>query len=345
MDLTGAVPAMADQPLKNKPGENSVSTDAADLTVPRAPLVDRSGLPTETDLEAQSWLIFFALSSWLAVTLVFITGIYKNLLISADKKYPQEKNEGVLKTVIVDQKTRQEQTNPDKEYFISDKDNMGSGQITETKGFEALSQSRELRFGSPGENSSEEENTTEEQKAARVLSNRFISKILDSKFVKLPENKPAVKKFSRSSLPDNFNFKKEFAFSWDRNGQPVIPTMYYKHFAYFKSMLDKIQSNWAPPGGSPYPIYNDNMFSTQGYVPGRSTYQTFPNQEILIVFTLDEIGDINELKLYKSMGYESLDRSCRDAILRSGNFGAPPQDLMENGVFIMPLTFRIIARE
>ncbi|MDH4261424.1 MAG: TonB C-terminal domain-containing protein [Spirochaetia bacterium] len=293
--------------------------------------------------EEHAWVLFFSFSSWLAITIVFLTGIYKNILISADRKYPVTANDGMIHTVIVDQKSINQQIEPDKEYFLSDKNNMGSGNITEKKGFEALSRSRELRIGKDGETDQESEEAPEKTSTENILSNHFTSKILDNKFIKESDHKKYVKKFSRSSIPDNFNFNKEFAFSWDRNGQPVIPTMYYKHFKYFKSMLDKIQSNWAPPGGSPYPIY-DNSFNTSGYVPGRTTYKTFPDQEILIVFTLDEAGNINEIRLIKSLGFESLDRSCKDAIERSINFGPPPEELSKNGVFVMPLTFRIMSR-
>jgi TonB family protein len=332
---------MADQSLKENPVPSSNDDEINEISLQKEiPSARRNEEPY--NVEDHSWVLFFSFSSWLIITIIFLTGIYKSLLISADKKYPVKKTDDMMRMVIVDQKASKPQVEPDKEYFLSDKNNMGSGKLTEKKGFEALSTSRELRLGKSGDTDKEFEEDDEPKNQEHVLSNHFFSRILDSRVVNENQNKKIVKKFSRSSIPDNYNLRREFIFSWDRNGQPVIPSMFYKHFAYFKSMLDKIQTNWAPPGGSPFPIYG-NEYNSYGYVPGRSSYQTFPDQEILIVFTVEPNGDINEIKLLTSMGFDSLDRSCKDAISRSKNFGPPPPELIENDVFIMPLTFRIIS--
>lgn len=318
MDNPGSIRQMANQSLKKKDPDN---------------------------FEDYSWILFFGFSSWLIITLFFLTGIFKSILLTADKKFPINKNIETIRTVIIDQKSIQQQTQPDKEYFLSDKDNMGSGKITEKKGFEAASKSREFRVGQSPANKAEDSKTEEDTSASeKILSNQFLINLLEGKFPANDKPRKIIRKFSEASIPDSYRFDKSFAFSWDRNGQPVIPTVYYKHFEYFKKMLDKIQSNWAPPGGMPFPIYG-NDFNTEGFVPGRSSYQTFPDQEVQIVFSLDASGDILEIKLWKSLRFESLDRSCIDAIQRSRNFGPPPEDLMEKNIFVMPMTFRIISNQ
>jgi hypothetical protein len=112
---------------------------------------DSNNLLVQDHVEEHSWILFFSFASWLTITIIFLSGIYKDLLISADQSYPAIKNDSKIRTVIIDQKSIIQQTAPDKEYFLSDKNNMGSGIITEKKGFEAISKSRELRFGNEPE--------------------------------------------------------------------------------------------------------------------------------------------------------------------------------------------------
>ena len=317
---------MADKPVNKKTKPENTETNQVEIR----------HITINLQEENYSWIIFFTLASWILISIAFITGFYKFIILSADPKYSREESDNIIKTTIVEQKTINPQTKKNKEYYLSDKNNMGSGQLTKKEGFQSMSASRELRLEAPDENQISKPEYDE--KAIAELSNQFITRILKS----IPENKTreqVSKKFSKTTIPFNYKYSKEFIFSWDANGQPVIPTVAYKHFSYFKNMLDKIQKNWSPPGGTPYPTY-ENGVSDEIYTPGRATYRVFPDQAVQIVFTIDASGDVHDIKLWKSMGFESLDRACIDAIERSRNFGSPPKELMENEILIVPMIFR-----
>lgn len=314
---------------------------------------DQPGYSGSYPQEEHSWILYFSFSSWLIISFIFISGIYKDLLLSADKKFSHVLDKALEKEkvihVLVDQKEKNKLPMDETEHYLSDQNNEAKGGLTEKKGFQTLSKSRDLKLPTIHGVKSKSLKKNREKQTEKSHNNQFFAKILHGIFGSSPKKKseplnaPEIAGNSdRFNIPSNYEFKKEYALSWDKNGRPVIPTILLKHFKYFKHMLDEIQGNWAPPGGVPYPIYNGS-YGTDVYIPGRSTYQTFPVQDIQIVFSLDEKGNVRDIKIWKSWGFESLDRSCVDAIERSGNFGPPPDDLLDiNRVFIMPLTFRII---
>ena len=313
-------------------------------------MADQPVKNSEIRQEDYSWILYFSFSSWLILSLIFFTGVYKSIILSADKHYAPTKDSQKITRVIIDQELINKTPSPDKKYFVGDKNNEASGKITEQKGFESMSPSDELKFskGSQNQKNTPEKTVQNEQETG----NQFYAKIIHSLKDAFSKEKPAAQtsqsaqvaqKPSRESIPGNYEFKKEFVFSWDRNGMPVIPTVFEKNYKYFKHILDDIQSNWAPPGGMPYPTF-DTSFNAQAYIPGRNTYQAFPDQDVQVVFSISSNGDVVETKLWKSMGFQSLDRACLDAIIKSKNFGPPPADLLDNNqVFVMPLTFRIIG--
>jgi len=311
--------------------------------------------PVRIHEEEYSWVLYFSFSSWLILSLFFFTGVYKEIILSADRKYETHDEKLKITHVLIDQELENNAPSLQKKAFIGDQNNQASGKITDLKGFESMSQSNEMRFsrGSENQKNTAENPSKAEKKMQDALGNQFDVKIVTSlqdgsmneqttQKANLPE---IAKDNSKASIPGNYEFKKQFVFSWDNNGMPVIPTIYEKNYKYFKNILDKIHNNWSPPGGMPYPTF-DSAFNSQGFVPGRSTYQTFPDQDVQIVFSIDSSGNVTETKLWRSMGFKSLDRACLDAIIKSRNFGPPPEDLLDNNRnFIMPMTFRIMGTE
>jgi TonB family protein len=305
------------------------------------------------NFEESSWVLYFSLSSWLIGSLLFFTGIYKSLLLSMDKKFQEEKQyDSKVIHMLIDQKEKTEILKDETIKYLSDKETEASGDFTKKKGFENFSESREFKIESskkkkPADDKAVKGIADSEKKNEnfQLLDNRFTAKIVHTVKKVIKNIIPIQDDAEETTLPQSFDFKKEFVFSWDVTGRPIIPSVYQKHFKYYKEMLDKIQSNWAPPGGTPFPIF-DNSIGSSYYIPGRSTYQTFPEQDIRVLFSLDNQGNVIETKLWGSIGYESLDRSCIDAIEKSKNFGPPPGELLnDKDQFVMPLEFRIIGFE
>lgn len=223
--------------------------------------------------------------------------------------------------------------------FLSDKDSEARGKMTKEKGFESISTDYVL---SPGEMVPLQ---------GRILSSRRMAQILTSKEgrvrIAVAEKKPTqeqTQSADRLRIPAYYRFRHDFALSWDNEGNPAIPTARYAHYSYFRSMINKIQSVWAPPGGDPYPTFGDS-YHRLGYAAGYMRFSTFPSQDIYIQFLLDENGVVKDAKLVSSLGFQSLDRSCIEALYAAHDFGPVPKELLDgSGVLIVPFIFRIIVR-
>lgn len=222
--------------------------------------------------------------------------------------------------------------------FLSDKDSEAQGQITKEKGFESISTDYVFATGQ------------REPLRARIVSARKYAKVLTSeegrqRIAAAPEKQeqPAMAA-DRLRIPAYYRFRHDFALSWDYAGRPAIPTARYQHYSYFRSMINKIQSVWAPPGGDPYPTFGDS-YHRMNYAAGYTRFSTFPSQDIYIQFLLDEQGIVRDAKLVSSLGYQSLDKSCIEALYAAHDFGPPPKELLDgNGILIIPFIFRIIVR-
>lgn len=221
--------------------------------------------------------------------------------------------------------------------FLSDRDSEAQGQLTKEKGFESISTDYVL---SPGEM---------KPMQGRIVSARQYAKILTARESRLrvavSDEKPSqAASADRLRIPSYYRFRHDFALSWDYAGRPAIPTARYAHYSYFRSMINKIQSVWAPPGGEPYPTFGDS-YHRMNYAAGYTRFSTFPSQDIYIQFLLDENGVVKDAKLVSSLGFQSLDRSCIEALYSAHDFGPVPKELLDgNGVLIVPFIFRIIVR-
>lgn len=221
--------------------------------------------------------------------------------------------------------------------FLSDRESAAQGQVTKEKGFESISTDYVL---SPGEM---------QPLTGRIISGKKLAKILTAKegrvIIAVPQNQSSQSASAeRLRIPAYYRFRHDFALSWDYLGRPAIPTARFQYYSYFRAMINKIQSVWAPPGGDPYPTFGDS-YHRMNYAAGYTRFSTFPSQDIYIHFLLDEKGVVRDAKLVSSLGYQSLDRSCIEALYAAHDFGPPPKELLDgNGVLIVPFIFRIIVR-
>lgn len=279
-----------------------------------------------------------AILSICIVTLLFLEIDLRGLLFG-EKEKASGQNEKIIQALLENAQPLKAKRR-DTVKFLSDKDSEAQGQLTKAKGFEAISTDYVL---SPGEM---------QPLRARIVSAKKYAKILTAKEgrtrvaaapEKEEEQQQAATAADRLRIPAYYRFRHDFALSWDYAGRPAIPTARYAHYSYFRSMINKIQGVWAPPGGDPYPTFGDS-YHRMNYASGYTRFSTFPSQDIYIQFLLDEQGVVRDAKLVSSLGYQSLDRSCIEALYAAHDFGPPPPELLEKGVLIVPFIFRIIVR-
>ncbi|RME87953.1 MAG: energy transducer TonB [Candidatus Hydrogenedentota bacterium] len=282
------------------------------------------------------WALFFLFSSWLIFSILFSQNILRETFL---KPKTEPKNNSKQISVLVENPRDKEEKPDPFENALSNQNRKARWLKKEKRQFNVFSTYRELSFSKRGEKA----------RKVRILAGRYSDKEavkVHQKIKKTLEGNGGDTNFGKEKvtrIPDNYRFQYREALSWDRFGYPQIPAIRYKYYEFFKNMLDKIQSNWAPPGGIPSPIYDDDYHRIQP-VPGYVRFQTFPPQEIKVAFMLDEKGNVLDVRLISSLGYKSLDASCIEAIRRSRNFGKVPKDLLKNNRVIIPIIFRILVR-
>jgi len=252
---------------------------------------------------------------------------------NAENKPDQKIIQALLENTQVEKHKKKETVK-----FLSDKDSEARGDLTKAKGFESISNDYVL---SPGE---------AQPRQARIVTLKKYQKIITAKegrvriavAPKKEETEPQVQA-EQLRIPSYYRWRHDFALSWDYAGRPAIPTVRYAYYSYFRSMVNKIQNVWAPPGGDPYPTFDDS-YHRMNYAAGYTRFTTYPSQDIYIQFLLDDQGVVRDAKLISSLGFKSLDRSCIEALYAARDFGPPPKELLEKGVLIIPFIFRIIVR-
>lgn len=300
-------------------------------------MIDLGADTTERE-EDRSWVIFFIFASWAILTLLLYTGILKDFMLQSVKVEEEKKNQKILSVLVENPDKKEEKPDP-LENALSNRNKKAQWlEKNKKRAFNTATPSRNLSFA--GKKQSSRKIEILKEKSSKGKKTAIVRK-RESKGNSGGDYEWGREQITR--IPENYRFQYREALSWDRFGYPQIPSIRYKYFEFFKNMLDKIQSNWAPPGGNPYPVYGDEYHSIQP-VPGRVRFQTFPGQEIKIAFMLDPDGNVLDVRLISSLGYKSLDASCIEAIRRAGNFGKVPPDLLENGRLIIPMLFRIIVR-
>ncbi|MCS6984220.1 MAG: TonB C-terminal domain-containing protein [Leptospiraceae bacterium] len=288
------------------------------------------GKHTTFRLEDRRWLIFFSLSAWFIAYLIIVERVPLKIMahVTQQVSWTPSREIRVLLENPEEKPTREKK----ERVFLSNRDAMARGQLTREKGFEAISRDYKLALAKK-----------EPHGRTAILKSRQLDSPLEVKETRDPEKKEKLIDKQEMRIPVYYEFRDRFALSWDARGKPQIPTKNFEHYHYFRRMLDKIQQHWAPPGGIPYPTFGDE-YHRMSYTPGYVRYSTFPPQDIKVVFMLNRDGDVVDVKLWESLGYKALDHSCTEAIVRSKNFGPPPEELLENDALIVPMIFRIIVR-
>ena len=132
------------------------------------------------------------------------------------------------------------------------------------------------------------------------------------------------------AIPDKNDVTMKNAIYYSNTGSFSFNTAKFKDFNYFRSMKDKIASNWYPPM-----MANARI---GGYAPGSMKINAIPNQQVKLYFVMDRSGQVIRVELLESMGNMPLDASCLDAIRMSANFGKVP-DGIEGEYILIPFIF------
>ncbi len=295
-----------------------------------------SGYPPPKDQERFS--IFFHLSFWIIIFFLYALQFPRWIYLSdAEEKIKNSLESESRKEIRVLIENPKEKSPKEKKemVFLSNQEMKARGRLTKEKGFEALSRDDVLEWN----------------EEILVPRNAVIKTFRGTDFqITLAALQSPLKNMERTvhsasvlrKIPTHYQFRDRFALAWDLTGSPRIPSKDFKNFQFFRSMLEKIKGNWAPPGGIPYPIYDDDYHSMSA-TPGYTRFSSFPNQDVRIVFLIDERGNVLDAKVHQSLGYRSLDKSLLDAIFFSRNFGLPPAELIKDGTVVIPVIFRIIT--
>jgi len=294
------------------------------------------------DYSEKIWHIFYAFSSWFVITILFTAQIPQKLILEAYIE-DDKKNQPKEIRVLLENESVKNNAIKNEFVFLSTKEAQGQGKFTKEKNFQALSGQEKLSFAKIGnpENAEIEKETLKKKESDNENSVRISYR--QQKDIHGFNGKLKTAEQEKTLIPSNYLFQDKFAFSFDNYGEPQLPTKDFSEFYdYFQNMFKKIKSNFAPPGGQPRPVYGDDYHSLN-YVPGKVRYRTFPNQTISVVYALDKKGNVEEIVVWKSMGYDSLDKAFIDAIQKSKNFGPPPKKLLKNGILIMPVNFQFVT--
>ncbi len=217
--------------------------------------------------------------------------------------------------------------------LLSDKDSKAKGFITRRRGDRWLNNSREFQVRS-GDGKSSRLGKNQKVSAGKetfILSN-------DSEVVAILQKEAAGSSkagqrgmFERITVPDRYNVTRKNAIYYSNSGLFSYNTAKFRHFEYFKKMKDRIASNWFPPVMANIAI--------GGYAPGRTRIMAIPSQEVRLYFILDRSGEVKKVKILDSMGNDSLDSSCVEAIKLSKSFGPVPEDMLQGNYFVVPFIF------
>lgn len=296
-------------------------------------------ISTKKNLDNDRLGIFFIFSFWIVLFFLYAVQFPKWIELAQNhdiiKKHNLTQNQKEIKVLIENPKEKSEKEKKEL-VFLSNQEMKARGQLTKERGFEALTKDEELEWNTEKEQI--------QQKSIKTFTGRDFEIQLEkiTNPLRSIENEIHKSQTHLKKIPTYYQFRDRFALSWNMIGSPRIPTKDFKHFDYFKAMLNKIKNNWAPPGGIPYPVYGDDYHSMSP-APGYTRFSSFPNQDVKIVFMIDDNGNVLDAKIHHSLGYQSLDQSLLDAIYVSRNFGFPPKELIQKGVVIIPIIFRIIT--
>ncbi|MES0490953.1 MAG: energy transducer TonB [Leptospirales bacterium] len=320
-----------------KPGEKK-KMETIPLKKQKHNVVNPEGL----NFSEKTWLISIFTAAWIILTPIIFSTLPR--MIVKDLISDKSSNDTRIKggKLIETEKSEDKEADSDV-WFLSTKNQEAAGKLTEEKGFEAKTHYDKLRIAKAGDRDKssgkkliETLSVKEAERVNLTSDTRFHVQIVEED--QIQGKGVGVSKMGNSTvttIPENYNFRDKFAFSWSKDGAPQIPTAFMEHYDYFQNMFRKIMYNWYPPGGQ-----FRERFEYSRNVPGTSSYTPFPEQDVWIVFMIDAKGNFVDAKVYKSLGYNELNSSLLDAFKRAKNFGPPPKELLEKGNLILGVIWR-----
>jgi TonB family protein len=213
--------------------------------------------------------------------------------------------------------------------LLSDKDSSAKGYITKTRGDNWLNNALDFIYkrGSTQTGASASKSSGSGEKRGLLLSDNSEVVVSIAKYTYGGDSifgNEGTGDFNR--IPDRYNFTRKNSIYYSNDGRFSFNTMKFRDFNYFKSMKDRIASNWFPPLLANAAI--------GGYAPGRIRIMAIPNQEVRLYFVMNRKGDVLDVVIVESMGNGPLDASCVDAIKMSKSFGKVPDDIPGEQVMI-----------
>ncbi|HOP62517.1 MAG TPA: TonB C-terminal domain-containing protein [Spirochaetota bacterium] len=274
-------------------------------------------------------LISFFLHTVLIVSFILpdSDGFFRSLLSN-----PLEKRQGIGGRDIIVNINQDDVRDIRKGTLLSDRDSTAKGFITKEKGDRWLNNSLEFRMKSGSAGGNGRIATSGSGEKIKTSDNGDVSVRYGSGGAGggAGNNGNA----SRMAIPDKNSITMKNALFYSNSGLFSFNTAKFKNFTYFKNMKDRIASNWYPPL-----LANAAL---GGYAPGNMRIMAIPSQKVKIVFIMNRAGDIVRVELVDSLGNNSLDESCLDAIRLSRSFGEVPDNI--KGEFILiPFIFGYYA--
>ena len=131
-----------------------------------------------------------------------------------------------------------------------------------------------------------------------------------------------------NKIPDKrgINFDNALFFT-NKDNTLRFNSMKYKNARYFNRMKNRIRQHWFPPISGSALVPSRINPNTNMYTPGITSVMTVPSQLVKLYFVLNRSGEVLEVKIVDSKGYQALDNSCIRSITQSKSFGPVPEDI------------------
>ena len=231
---------------------------------------------------------------------------------------------------------------PDNRTLLSDRDSSAKGFITREQGDRWLNNSLEFRLkkGTQKQQSGAAGFSTGEKSRIANKDSEIQLRIYKSGSTSNTGNNGM---FNDVAIPDKNSVTLKNAIFYSTSGTFSFNTAKFKNFTYFKTMKDKIASNWYPPLLANASIGGGYNAATGSYTPGSVRIMAIPGQNVKLYFVMNRTGEIQKVEILDSYGNKPLDESCLDAIRLSKTFGKVPDDI--KGEFILiPFIFGYYTR-
>lgn len=231
---------------------------------------------------------------------------------------------------------------PDNRTLLSDRDSSAKGFITREQGDRWLNNSLEFRLkrGTQKQQSGTAGSASGEKSRLSNRDSEIVLKIYKSGSA---SRSGSDGMFNDVAIPDKNSVTMKNAIFYSTSGAFSFNTAKFKNFSYFKSMKDKIASNWYPPLLANANLGGGYNAATGSYTPGSVRIMAIPGQKVKLYFVMNREGEIQKVEILDSFGNKPLDESCLDAIKLSKTFGKVPDDI--KGEFILiPFIFGYYTR-